>query len=64
MIAAPAASAASAVAACVVSMLTRAPALTSASITGSTRRCSSSTLTSAAPGRVDSPPTSMMSAPA
>jgi hypothetical protein len=36
---------------------------TSCSITGMTRASSSSTSTSAAPGRVDSPPTSMIAAP-
>ena len=35
-----------------------------AAITGTTRAISSSAETGAAPGRVDSPPTSMMSAPA
>ena len=50
MIAAPAFSAAAAVAAWVVSMLTRAPALTRASMTGRTRRCSSSALTSVGAG--------------
>src|SRR5438270_2840494 len=37
--------------------------LASASMTGITRRCSSAPSTVAAPGRVDSPPTSMMAAP-
>ena len=64
MTAAPAFSAASAVETWVVSMLTSAPAFTRAAMTGTTRRCSSAGLTSSAPGRVDSPPTSMMSAPA
>ena len=44
-----------------------APSLASARTTGSTRRASSSGLTGVKPGRhvdVDSPPTSMMSAPA
>src|SRR5450759_2524487 len=61
---APTASAASATAARVVSMLTTAPAPASARTTGSTRRRSSVSSTRAAPGRVDSPPTSTMSAPA
>src|SRR5829696_2777866 len=62
--AAPAASAARATAAFEVSMLRtagRSPA--SASITGTTRRSSSSSPTPWAPGRVDSPPTSTRSAP-
>jgi hypothetical protein len=37
--------------------------LASASITGMTRASSSASLTGAAPGRVDSPPTSIASAP-
>jgi len=47
----------------VVSIETVAPAAARRSITGSTRRSSSSTGTSPAPGRVDSPPTSSRSAP-
>ncbi len=43
--------------------MTTALAPRSRSITGSTRRSSSSALTASAPGRVDSPPTSMMAAP-
>ena len=39
------------------------PSLASRSITGTTRRSSSSSATGSAPGRVDSPPTSRMSAP-
>ena len=39
------------------------PAATSASITGTTRRDSSSASTGSAPGRVDSPPTSRIDAP-
>ncbi len=59
---APASAAASATAPLVVSTDTRTwPA--SASTTGITRRNSSSRATGAAPGRVDSPPTSTMSAP-
>ena len=46
-----------------VSMETTAPSLASARTTGSTRRASSSGSTGVKPGRVDSPPTSMMSAP-
>src|SRR5436190_11409335 len=60
---APADSAAAAVDARIVSMLTTAPAAASAATTGSIRRRSSSALTRSAPGRVDSPPTSTMSAP-
>ena len=44
-------------------MLTVTPSATSCRMTGTTRRSSSSTGTRAAPGRVDSPPTSTMSAP-
>ena len=59
---APARSAASATAGFIVSIETRtAPA--SASTTGMTRASSSSWGTGSAPGRVDSPPTSTMSAP-
>src|SRR6266511_1931003 len=60
---APAASAASATPARIVSMLTTAPAPASSRTTGNTLRSSSSTGTRSAPGRVDSPPTSRMSAP-
>ena len=61
---APASSAASATAALDVSTLTATPLPTSARIAGTTRRVSSSASTRSAPGRVDSPPTSTMSAPA
>ena len=47
-----------------VSMDTMAPRWASARMTGSTRLASSSADTGVKPGRVDSPPTSMMSAPA
>ena len=47
-----------------VSMDTIAPFCASARTTGRTRRASSSASTGWNPGRVDSPPTSMMSAPA
>ena len=47
-----------------VSMDTMAPYDASARTTGRTRLASSSALTGVKPGRVDSPPTSMMSAPA
>ena len=61
---APASSAARATATLVVSIERRAPpSCASRSITGSTRRSSSSSPTGSAPGRVDSPPTSRMSAP-
>ena len=46
-----------------VSTETATPSFASASTTGITRRNSSSRATGAAPGRVDSPPTSMKSAP-
>ncbi len=62
-ISAPASSAADAISARMVSMLTTAPAATRPRTTGSTRPDSSSALTRCAPGRVDSPPTSTMSAP-
>ncbi|CAB4710326.1 unannotated protein [freshwater metagenome] len=55
--------AAFAVDACLVSMLMIAPLSRNFSITGKTRDCSSSAETRAAPGRVDSPPISMMSTP-
>mmetsp|Transcript_24581 Transcript_24581/g.76545 ORF Transcript_24581/g.76545 Transcript_24581/m.76545 type:complete len:364 (+) Transcript_24581:470-1561(+) len=63
---APAATAARATAAFLVSTLMVAPGARSrmARTTGATRLISSSTGTSVAPGRVDSPPTSRMSAPA
>ena len=61
---APAATAARATAAFEVSIETGTPPVAvSASTTGITRRSSSSALTGAAPGRVDSPPTSIRSAP-
>ena len=63
MMVAPAVTAARATAALRVSMETRAPLAASASTTGNTRRSSSASGTGRAPGRVDSPPTSMMSAP-
>src|SRR4051812_14175968 len=62
-IVAPASSAARATATFVVSIETRGPAPDSCSTTGNTRRSSSSAGTGSAPGRVDSPPTSRMSAP-
>ena len=46
-----------------VSTDTTAPSATSARTTGTIRRASSSLDTGRCPGRVDSPPTSMMSAP-
>ena len=63
MIEAPSSAAIAAVPAFIVSMLTGMPRATSSRITGTTRRCSSSTGRRSAPGRVDSPPTSTMSAP-
>ncbi|CAB4341785.1 unannotated protein [freshwater metagenome] len=60
---APAAIAALATSARVVSTLTTAPSFTNSVITGITLFNSSSSLTRSAPGRVDSPPTSIMSAP-
>jgi hypothetical protein len=60
---APAATAADATSGFRVSIDTLAPSAARASITGSTRRNSSSTGTGSAPGRVDSPPTSTQSAP-
>src|SRR5690349_10812915 len=63
-IAAPASSAARATSDFVVSMESGTETRrASASITGTTREISSSAETGAPPGRVDSPPTSMMSAP-
>ena len=61
---APAASAPSMTSAWRVSIETAAPASASSRTTFSTRRSSSCGETGLAPGRVDSPPTSMMSAPA
>src|SRR5262249_6238926 len=60
---APASSAGCATSARIVSTLTGTPAAASARMTGPTRRSSSSADTRCAPGRVDSPPTSTMSAP-
>src|SRR5882757_1137870 len=60
---APAASAAAATAARLVSTEHGTPAAASSVITGSTRRISSAASTRSAPGRVDSPPTSTRSAP-
>src|SRR6266542_578185 len=60
---APALSAISATAARIVSTLTVRPAPASSLITGPTRRSSSAAGIRFAPGLVDSPPTSMMSAP-
>src|SRR5688500_5707743 len=60
---APAASARSATSTFVVSIEMSASSPARPSITGSTRRSSSSAPTGAAPGRVDSPPMSRMSAP-
>jgi hypothetical protein len=62
-ITAPAPRAAAATSARVVSMLSGTPAAASALITGSTRAVSVGPSTRSAPGRVDSPPMSMMSAP-
>src|SRR6478672_6091820 len=61
---APASTAARATEARIVSMDTTAPSAASAVTTGTTRRSSSSTDGRSAPGLVDSPPTSTMSAPA
>ena len=61
---APASSAADMTAARRVSIETRMPSPASARITGNTRPHSSDAVTGAAPGRVDSPPISTMSAPA
>ena len=60
---APASSASSITAARRVSTETRTPSSARARITGITRRSSSASLGACEPGRVDSPPTSMMSAP-
>ena len=60
--AAPASRHARATPACRVSMLTHMPRAANSRTTGSTRANSSSSPTGAAPGRVDSPPTSMMRA--
>ena len=70
MIFAPASIAAFAVCEFIVSMLMRAPLAMNAGsaaiffISEITRRCSSSIVIRSAPGRVDSPPTSMMFDPA
>ena len=61
--AAPASRHASATAACRVSMLTHTPRAASSRTAGTTRASSSASVTGAAPGRVDSPPTSMICAP-
>src|SRR6478752_7000600 len=61
---APASTAARATEARIVSTDTTAPSAASAVTTGTTRRSSSSTDGRSAPGLVDSPPTSTMSAPA
>ena len=61
--AAPASKHARATSAWRVSMLTHTSRCANARTTGSTRASSSSTDTGAAPGRVDSPPTSIMRAP-
>ncbi len=61
---APAATDCSATEARMVSTLTMTPSAASARTTGSTRRSSSASSTRVAPGRVDSPPTSIRSAPA
>ncbi len=63
-IVAPASSAAAATGAFEVSTETSRPTPASPSMTGTTRRSSSSAATGSAPGRVDSPPTSRISAPA
>ena len=60
---APAATASSAVSAHIVSILIGIPVCDNFSITGITRFCSSAAETRSAPGRVDSPPISMMSTP-
>src|ERR671914_550554 len=60
----PAVIAAAATSARMVSTLTHTPSAASASMTGIPRRRSSGSETRCAPGRVDSPPTSTMSAPA
>ena len=60
---APAVIASSAVCARMLSILIGIPVCDSFSITGITRDCSSSADTRAAPGRVDSPPISIMSTP-
>ena len=63
MMSAPAAAAAAAVLALRVSTLIESPCRASSVITGITRDCSSAAATRPAPGRVDSPPTSIRSAP-
>ena len=60
---APAVIACLATSARIVSTLTTAPSFTNSLMTGITRFNSSSSLTLSAPGLVDSPPTSIMSAP-
>ena len=59
----PASAAASAVDARIVSTEVRIPSACSAAMTGRTRSASTSAGTRVAPGRVDSAPTSIMSAP-
>ena len=59
----PAAAAARATEARIVSTEVRMPSSLSVLMTGTTRRFSTSASTRTAPGRVDSPPTSIMSAP-
>ena len=63
MIAAPAPSAARITSGLLVSTDSGTPSRASDSTSGTTRCSSSSSVTSAAPGRVDSPPMSRMSAP-
>ena len=63
IITAPASMEASATVARMVSTLTGIPAAANSRTTGTTRPSSSSAVTRTAPGRVDSPPTSMRSAP-
>ena len=63
MMAAPASTQARATSAWRVSMLTQMPAWASSRTTSTVRESSSATDTSAEPGRVDSPPTSMTFAP-
>ena len=62
-IAAPASAASSMISGLEVSTDTQKPSFASAFTTGITRERSSSSGTSVAPGRVDSPPTSMIRAP-
>ena len=61
---APASAAATATSSLLVSMDTVSPAWASSATTGTARASSSATVTGLCPGRVDSPPTSTMSAPA